>query len=291
MEKEVETLRNLLEDAVGKNCEKEVGVVYSSGIDSSLIASLASRHCKVTAYCAGTEDSEDAKYAKELKGQMGFELRVIEIDEGKVEEILPGLIKAIGTYEPLQVAVGVPLYFAAGEAKKDKLTVLLSGQGGDELFGGYNRYLVHATKGDFEALRKAMQRDAENAYSDNLDRDIAICRSFGIDLRFPYMDKDFSKYAAQLPVELKILEVKDKKEFSCIDEVDGRMFIRKYILRRLGSAVGLPKAVLNRKKKAAQYGSGSEKLIERLARKNGYKKKAMDAGRTDYVRMYLSSLA
>lgn len=291
MEEEIATLKSLLDDAVRRACEKRVGVVYSSGIDSSLIAFLASKHCEVAAYCVGGKNSEDLKYARELEAQMGFALTAIDIDEAKVEEMLPRLIKIVGTCEPLKVSVGVPLYFAAREAKKDKLSVVLSGQGGDELFGGYNRYLAHAAKGDSQALGMAMKKDADNAYADNLDRDIAIFSAFGIELRFPYMDQKFAEYAQGLSTDSKIFEVKGLEEFSCTDELNGKKFIRKYVLRRVASRSGLPKAILDRKKKAAQYGSESEKLIERIAKAKGYKKKAADAGRSDYVRMYLSSLA
>ena len=206
---------------------------------------------------------------------------------------MPDLIKIIGTTEPLKVSVGVPLYFAARKAKKDGLSVMLSGQGGDELFGGYNRYLALAAK-DRSALKAAMQKDVDNAYIDNLDRDIAICKAFGIGLSFPYMDEAFGKCAEGIPTELKVYELdgKTKEEFECVDEVEGgKKFIRKYLLRHLAADIGLPKYILDRKKKAAQYGSESQKLIEKLAKKNGFKKKAADSGRTDYVRMYLESLA
>jgi asparagine synthase (glutamine-hydrolysing) len=292
MKDRISILRDLLEKSVKKCCEKEVASVYSSGIDSAVITFLAAKYCKVEAYTVGAKGSEDIKFSERSKADASFKINLIEIDEAMVEEILPDLVKIVGVPDPLKVSVGVPLYFAAREAKKDGLSVMLSGQGGDELFGGYNRYLAHAGNADYERLKNAMQKDVDTAYIDNLDRDIAICKSFGLDLRFPYMDADFGKYAASIPADCKVFEIKENavEEFACVDEVDKKRFIRKYLLRLLAADLGLPQYILDRKKKAAQYGSEAEKLIDRIARKNEYKKKATDAGRKDYMRMYLESL-
>lgn len=294
MRKDISCLMDLLEKAVKKACDlKEVGVVFSSGIDSTLVTVLASKYSDVTAYSVGIKDSEDLKYVMKAKEDLPFRIKVIEIDDDNVAGILPDLVKITGTTDPLKVSVGIPLYFASRETKKDGLKVMLSGQGGDELFGGYNRYLKIAAAGDGEELRRALQKDVDNAYIDNLDRDIAISKAFGIDLRFPYMDEAFGKYATNIPTTLKVYEVKDgeKESFSCVDVIEGKKFIRKYLLRHLAAQAGVPKYILDRKKKAAQYGSGSEKIVTGLARKNSFKDKATQAGRTDYVRMYLESLA
>ncbi|MBN2250540.1 MAG: asparagine synthetase B [Candidatus Altiarchaeota archaeon] len=290
MKDEIKKLGSLLENAVKKNCTENVGAVYSAGIDSALVSLIASRFCDLTAYSVGTEGSPDLKYARRSMECFDFDIRVLEIDDGKVEEMLPDLLKIIGTCEPLQVSVGVPLYFASREAVKDGLSVMLSGQGADELFGGYNRYLAVAAEGDMEKLESAMRKDVENAYKDNLDRDIAIAKAFGIDLRFPYMDPDFSSHALRVHVGLKVFEVGDTGDYSCVDQVDGKKFIRKYLLRHLAAEAGVPKFILDRKKKAAQYGSETQKMVERIARRNGFKKKALSHGRPDHVRMYLESL-
>ncbi len=291
MKKDVSCLLALLEKAVEKACEKKVGAVFSSGIDSTVISVLASKYSDETAYSVGTKDSEDLKYVRKAMQDLPFNITVLEVSDEDVEEILPSLVKVVGNPDSLKVSVGVPLYFAAMEAEKDGLGVMLSGQGGDELFGGYNRYLKLAAAGA-ESLRTAMQKDVDSAYIDNLDRDIAICGHFGIDLRFPYMDEAFGKYASGLPTDFKVHELKEGEEeiFSCVDEYEGKRFIRKYLLRHLAAEAGVPKYILNRKKKAAQYGSGSEKAVMRLARKNGFKDKATQAGRADFVRMYLETL-
>jgi asparagine synthase (glutamine-hydrolysing) len=172
MKERISILRGLLEKSVKKCCEKEVASVYSSGIDSAVITFLASEYCKVAAYTVGAKESEDIKCSAKSREDASFKINLIEIDESSVEEILPDLVRLVGLPDPLKVSVGVPLYFAAREAKKDGLSIMLSGQGGDELFGGYNRYLAHAANGDYERLKAAMQKDVDTSYADNLDRDM-----------------------------------------------------------------------------------------------------------------------
>jgi len=276
-------LARLLTSAIQRACAPKTGVVFSSGIDSALVAFIAAKNCDLSAYLVGTSDSEDMQHSVLVEKDLPFRLKRTVIDESIVEAVLPELVSICGTTDPLKVSVGVPMYFAAKAAKEDGLSVVLSGQGGDELFGGYNRYLDHAAKGDYPGLQKALQGDADNAYIDNLDRDTAIFSAFGIDLRFPYMDEAFSSYAMAIPAQMKVFEViDDAPKFDCVDKLGEKRFIRKYMMRLLAREMGLPKSVLDRKKKAAQYGSESEKVIQRLARKAGYDKKA--------VKSYLETL-
>jgi asparagine synthase (glutamine-hydrolysing) len=280
--KEIDRIGELLDNAVEECCIKDVGSIYSSGLDSALITFLASKHCNVNAYTVGAKDSEDIKFSKKSEEVFDFPVKLIEIDEEKVEEILPDLVRIVGNSDPLKVSVGVPMYFAARAAKEDGLKRVLSGQGGDELFGGYNRYLAYAVKKDYKALKKAMDSDVSTAYSDNLDRDTAIFKAFGIELCFPYMNKEFGDYVMSLPYEKKVYEVLGKDlEFACVDELEGRMFVRKYIQRLLARSLGMPEFIIERKKKAAQYGSMSEKLINRIAKERGFNKN---------VQSYLESL-
>jgi len=115
---------------------------------------------------------------------------------------------------------------------------------------------------------------------------VAMNAANGCELRFPYLDRGFSDYARKMPLTMKIAEGGALPS----DEAGGRRFVRKYALKRLALAMGVPDYVVNRPKKAAQYGSGSNKTLEKLARNGGYAKKAADEQRTDYVRYYLEEL-
>ena len=131
-----------------------------------------------------------------------------------------------------------------------------------------------------------MERDWNNAYEDNLDRDILMCQSNGIELEFPFLAEPFSEYARSLPLNLKIREDAD---IPC-DLANGRRFARKYCLKKMALDFGLPQYLVNRKKKAAQYGSGIQKSLDRIARMRGYRQKARQNKRTDYLRSYLEDI-
>lgn len=283
----VERLRELLSRAVEKTCEPELGIIFSGGIDSTIIALLASEYSQVTAYSCGIKGSPDIGYVDEC-GNLDFRVKVVELDPGEIERSLADIIQAIGDINPVKVSVEVPFYFASKKAMEDGLSVMLCGQGADELFGGYNRYLGPLP--DYDVVGKMMSEDVENIYAQQISKDMAVCKVNGVELRAPYMDDEFRNYAMGIPVELKLHEVKDSPEFSCVDIVNDRRFIRKYILRKLGEEIGVPDAILNRRKKAAQYGSGTWKVFDKIARQREFKEKARKAGRKDYVGMWLSSI-
>jgi len=268
----IHKLKELLSKAVKKNCTSErTGLIFSAGVDSTLLGILAAEFTEVVAYTVGIDDAPDLIHAGELSGKLNFEIRLIETSLEEIEDSIHPVLKVVNDPNPMQVGVGIPFYLASKRAAEDGIKLVLSGQGADELFGGYNRYLGILESGGYPALEKAMEEDVKNIHRDNLDRDIAICRMNGIGLRAPYLENRFKDYSLKIPPELKIKEVKEE-EFRCIDEIDSKRFIRKYILRKLAGECGVPPAVLNRPKKAAQYGSGTNKALQKIAKKRGFRK-------------------
>jgi asparagine synthase (glutamine-hydrolysing) len=290
-------LKNLLTKAVEKSCtEEKIGVILSAGIDSTIIAQLASRFSEVTAYSVGAAaDSHDLEFAGRLSECVDFKINIVEINADDVFDAVKAIIKVTKNPNAVKVSVGVPFYIASKHAASDGIKVMLCGQGPDELFGGYNRYIERIKEDgcyDHRNISEMMRKDVENVYESQLKNDAAICASNGVELRFPFMDEDFRDYAMQIPVELKIYEVpgSEDAEFSCVDEIAGKKFIRKFILRKVAQDIGIPDFIINRQKKAAQYGSGANKILDKIARNSGFKSKAREKGRNDYVNVFLEDL-
>jgi len=269
-------LTNSIKDCVININKKNFGIICSGGVDSSILAFLSKKYYNITCYTAGKGDSEDIKFVKRLKNENPeLNFKIIEIDEEQVKESIDILLKILKDnnikINLLNISTGILIYFVSKAAKKDNIDVLCSGQGADEIFGGYYRYL----KMSKDDLIKNMKTDVENIYINNLNREIAICNYNKIKIKYPYLDEKFLNYALSLPLDLKIHEIIENKgkvesiseleEFmACIDEIDGKKFIRKYILRKFAEYIGVPDFIVKRKKKAIQYGSKSEVMLKRL---------------------------
>ncbi|ASJ04970.1 DUF7411 family protein [Thermococcus barossii] len=246
-------LLNILRHAVRVRTGKRTGVLFSGGLDSSLVALLASRHSDVVLYTAGAEGSPDLEWARKASELLGLPLREYVFDMDDVREAVPRVVFAIEEPNAMNLAIGIPIYFATKLAGSDGCRLLLTGQGADELFGGYAKYLRDPA---------LMERDLIEMGERNLARDDKIAMLNSVEGRVPFLDLAVVSIAMRTPVTAKI-----------------ENGVRKAILRKVALKLGLPREIAEREKKAAQYGSHAQKLLEKLAKSegltlNGYAQKA-----------------
>jgi asparagine synthase (glutamine-hydrolysing) len=142
----IETLRTLLEEAVSRQLRSDVpvGVTLSGGLDSSLVLSLASRASgrPLTAFCGAFREGpefDESAYARAAAEACGAELDVIHPGPADFIEHFPKLVYHMD--EPMAGPGLFPQYMVARRAA-GRVKVLLGGQGGDEVFGGYTRYVI-----------------------------------------------------------------------------------------------------------------------------------------------------
>jgi len=155
----------------------------------------------------------------------------------------------------MKVGVAIPLFWAAEVASRIGCNVLLAGQGADELFGGYHKYLTEYVCGGVEAVQKCMFQDLLMSHETNFQRDNTVCAFHKVELRLPYIDREVVRFALSLPLNLKI------------DSVDDRL--RKRVLRHVARSLGIPEFIAERTKKAVQYATGVDKALKELARRRG----------------------
>ena len=280
-----------LEREVKKSCAPKTGVIYSGGVDSSLLAVLAARHCSVTAYTVGVEEAPDIPFAKQLKSHFHHEIIKLsdeEVDK-ELDEILPIIKGTEGSISPVRVGAELPSHFAARAAAEDGFKVVLSGQGPDEMFGGYARYLPVLFGKGYPALEKLLKLDTCDLKGRIINIDRAICKSQGVELRNPFLSDEFVEYGLSIDVKERLWSGAKKPQYPC-EAYEGKYAIRKFCEKKAAEEI-LPKEIVWRPKKAAQYGSGMHKALDRLARKHGFKEKAKKAGKKEYLTMFLESRA
>ncbi|MHA1539082.1 MAG: asparagine synthase (glutamine-hydrolyzing), partial [Alphaproteobacteria bacterium] len=138
-----EKLHQSLKKSVKDNlaADTPIGILLSGGIDSSLIAALAQKQQDITTFSIGFQEKsyDESKYATKIAAHLGTKHHSILFDPKR----LPSLIeKAAQTYgEPFGDVSALPTIFLAEYVKKHGIKVALSGDGGDEVFLGYNRYI------------------------------------------------------------------------------------------------------------------------------------------------------
>jgi asparagine synthase (glutamine-hydrolysing) len=239
-------LQEALERAVENSCRGEkVGVLFSGGLDSTLIAFLAKRHAaSVELFTAGTEDSNDLAWAVRIAKELALPLNMSVLSEDDVLDLY-GEVALMVPGDLLKVELGVPLLACCREAKRREISTLLSGAGAEELFGGYQRHWEEFEKGnDVGAmLRKELE---ELPYGD-VRRAEKVAFGERVRVLCPLLDDEFARLAMMVPVEEKF-----RKE-------EGR----KGVLRGIARKMGVPEDACARPKQALQYGSGIHKVLMR----------------------------
>jgi asparagine synthetase B (glutamine-hydrolysing) len=186
--------------------------------------------------------------AEKVAEQIGIKLIKIKISIEDIKNNLEKILTCIEDKKEISIEIGLPIYFLAKKISEDNFKKSFFGQGADEIFGGYKRYLILAISNKYKLLEEEMFKDILELYSTNLERDCKILMNFDIIPIYPYLCKKIIEYAINLPINFKLNE---KGE-------------RKILLKKIGEKIGLPKNILDMQKKAIQYSSGSSKIIKMI---------------------------
>ncbi len=149
MDEAAKKLQALLEESIQRRVHglKEVAVAFSGGLDSSVVAFLASKcGVKVNLLHVSLENQEETEVAIEAADELDLPLQVDLFKDSDVEKTLPKVVALIEEADPVKASIGVPFYWAAEKAAEAGFKVMLAGQGADELFGGYQRYVTNTAK-------------------------------------------------------------------------------------------------------------------------------------------------
>ena len=165
----------------------------SGGVDSTLVAALARREC----VAVGLAESHDLNQARHAAEVLGLSLTCVTITPKEVAGALPAVIGAIPVKDPVNTSIALTQYFVARFAGEQGYRRIITGQGADELFGGYSRYLETPT------LAEDLERDFLGLEL-QADRDQSVAALHGTYLSMPYMDVRVVRAARAIPAGEKV---------------------------------------------------------------------------------------
>ncbi|OLS24895.1 MAG: putative asparagine synthetase [glutamine-hydrolyzing] [Candidatus Heimdallarchaeota archaeon LC_3] len=264
----IDSLKNHLTNSIKRllnNLRKDdsrLGIFFSGGVDSTVLHKLATKQSSyLTPLIIGFEGSKDILVAEKYfhENENNSYIRV-NITEDIVEYNLKKVLSRLDSRSPVDVGIALPIYFLSKKASENKINVCFTGQGADELFIGYKRYedlFLKQKSSTTLNLNQILWDELRFIAKRNIERDDLMASSHGIELRFPYLDFKLVEFVSQLPLEFLIKERNNKE--------NQQEFSRKIILRELSTKIGIPDYISMRNKTAIQYGSGTQKILQKLA--------------------------
>lgn len=255
----IEKLRNGLESAVKAQLMSDVpyGVLLSGGLDSSIIAAVTQKYSKkrvesdskesawwpqLHSFAVGLEGSPDLVAAKKAADYIGTVHHEVHFTIQEALDALPDVIYHIETYDITTVRASTPMYLLARVIKSMGIKMVLSGEGSDELFGGYLYFHKAPNAGEFheELVRKMSKLHLYDCLRANKS-----LMAWGVEGRVPFLDKDFIDIAMNL-------NPSDKMN---IKLPDGKQRMEKWILRKAFEDL-LPQDICWRQKEQFSDGVG-----------------------------------
>ena len=243
-------LRNSLTNAVDKRlmCEVPFGVLLSGGLDSSLVASITSRLLKTRkhtwgsnlhSFSIGLEGAPDLIMARKVATFLDtiHHEFVFTVQEGL--DAIEDLVYTLETYDVTTIRASTPMYLMSRKIKAMGIKMVLSGEGADELLGGYLYF--HNAPNPKEFHEECCSR-VQGLFNFDCLRANKSTMAWGVEARVPFLDKDFIDLSINIHPSLKL---KDKKE--------------KYILRKAFDTPEnpyLPDEILWRQKEQFSDGVG-----------------------------------
>ncbi len=232
----IEKVKNGLENAVKAQLMSDVpyGVLLSGGLDSSIIAAITQKYSKkrvesdskeaawwpqLHSFAVGLEGSPDLIAAQKAADYIGTVHHEVHFTIQEALDALPDVIYHIETYDITTVRASTPMYLLARVIKSMGIKMVLSGEGSDELFGGY---LYFHKAPDAREFHEELVRKISKLHLYDCLRANKSLMAWGVEGRVPFLDKDFIDIAMNL-------NPTDKMN---IKLPDGKQRIEKWILRK-----------------------------------------------------------
>jgi len=225
---------------------KKIGIAFSGGVDSTLISKICSdMNYDITLLTIGFPESHDLLFAKEVNEYLKYTHHILEIDSETFQSVSSKINQTIKTDNLSWNENSIAFYYVSKLAQSLDLDTVITANGIDELFCGYNAYREAFSGGESkinEVMVAKLDNELKMMKAVNL-----VASEFGVKILQPLLLPKFIEFAKTVPISEKIHDSDD--------------LFRKHIIRKLASEVDVPKLSCTKRKKALQYGSKIHKAL------------------------------
>ena len=242
-EKLLSEIQNAIRETIS---DKKIGIAFSGGVDSTLVSKICNDlGFDITLLTIGFPNSHDILFAKDVNQHLNYKHEILEIDEDFFDEIASKISKKIKTDNLSWNENCIAFYYVAKLAQSLEITTVVTANGIDELFCGYNAYREAIEVGEKNVLQ-LMDSKLENELK-MMKAVNEVTSELSVKIIQPLLDEQFIKVAKAIPISEKISGKYD--------------LIRKHIIRKLASEIGVPDISVKKRKKALQYGTLIHKAL------------------------------
>ena len=241
MDEKYETLFEKIKTAISQTVtDKKIGIAFSGGVDSTMISKV----CKdmdydITLLTIGFAESHDILFAKEVNEQLNYPHHVLEIDPKDFPSIPSTIHEKINTDNLSWNENCIAFHYVSKLAQSLGISTVVTANGIDELFCGYNAYREVFSEGESKIMQ-VMDAKLDNELK-MMKAVNSVASEFDAKILQPLLSANFIQYAKTVPISKKIYDSED--------------LYRKHIIRKLAKDVGVPEISHTKRKKALQYGT------------------------------------
>jgi asparagine synthase (glutamine-hydrolysing) len=227
----------------------KIGIAFSGGIDSTLLAMICKNmNIDTTLFTVGFPDSNDIEFSKSISHKINMNHKILEIEKGDLAAITKKIKNEISCSNTSHIENCIAFSYIAKLASKNDTPVVLTANGFDELFCGYNNFRFIFNQGS-DTINKTIESKILNELE--LTNEITqVAKEYRVSILQPFLSKGFISVAMKFPIYNKIVSNDD--------------VLRKHIIRKIALSFDLPPEVIFRRKKAIQYGSLIHKYYKKI---------------------------
>ena len=227
----------------------KIGIAYSGGVDSTLISKICSHiGFDITLLTIGFPESHDILFAKHVNEFLKYPHHILEIDSDTFPSISSKIHQTIQTDNLSWNENCIAFHYVSKLANTLELDTVITANGIDELFCGYNAYREAFSGGESqinEMMLTKLDNELKMMKAVNL-----VVSEFEVKIFQPLLSPKFIEYAKTIPISEKIHGSED--------------LYRKHIIRKLASEINVPELSYTKRKKALQYGSKIHKALLKI---------------------------